>query len=171
MKRRAFLGTTGGFLLSLPFIRPGETRAVGRIEEIPMGESPGSSHIDLGPVYLRYQRTTIKADNVGMKITEEATDVMGKKVLIGQGITVVAQISDDERGSIKKVLKYFQPGKQPRLTIYSKFMAEEIVFYRARITEMNRVLGYLMLTFSVYPKESGRNTGIIWRMGPKGKTR
>jgi len=169
MKRREFLGTTGGFILSLPFMRPGETKAVGRIMEIPMEESPGSSHVDLGPVYLRYQRTTIKAINVGMKTTEETVEVMGGNYPVGQSITVVAQIGD--KVAIEKALKYFKSEKQPRLTIFSKFMAEEIVFYRARLVEVNRVLGYLMLTFSIYPKESGRDTGIVWRMGPREKTR
>ena len=169
MKRRAFLGTTGGFILSLPFMRPGETMAVGRIAEIPMEESPGSSHADLGPVYLRYQRVTIKADNVGMKMTEEINATMRGGPPTGQSITVVAQISD--KVAIEKALKYFKSEKQPRLTIFSKFMAEEIVFYRARLVEVNRVLGYLMLTFSIYPKERGPNTGIVWMMGPRGKTR
>jgi len=169
MKRREFLGTTGGFLISLPFMRPGEITSTGGIVDIPPEESPGSSHVDLGPVYLRYQRVTIKTDMVEMKMTEEINATMRGGPPTGQSITVVAQISD--KAAIEKALKYFKSEKQPRLTIFSKFMEKEIVFYRAKITEMNRVLGYLMLTFSVYPKESGRNTGIVWRMGPKGKTR
>ena len=169
MKRRAFLGTTGGFLVSLPFMRPGEITSTGGIVEIPPEESPGSSHVDLGPVYLRYQRVTIKAENAGMKMIEETTEWAGQTNLIGQSIKVVAQIGD--KVAIEKALKYFKSEKQPRLTIFSKFMAEEIVFYRARLVEVNRVLGYLMLTFSIYPKESGRDTGIVWRMGPREKTR
>ena len=169
MKRRAFLGTTGGFLISLPFMRPGEITSTGGVSEAPIEGRTGSTHLDLGPVYLRYQRTTIKAINVGMKTTEETTEVMGEKILVGQGITVVAQIEDKK--SIKKVMNSFQYGKQPRLTIFSEFMKEEIVFYRARMTERNRVLQYMILTFSVYPKESGRNHGIIWRMQPRKKSR
>ena len=182
MKRRAFLGTTGGFIAGFPFIARAKPRTLEISEDIEdiqeQQEIVGESTMDMGPVYFIFQGLKIKAARAEFQSqseTEDIADVEGYRdtVFTSRRATLKAEITD--KRSLRKIDIIKSPAEYGRLVMFSRFMAEEIVFLKARITGTARWNTQLQkethLTFSAYPQDRGRDIGILWRTQPRKKSR
>ena len=179
MKRRSFLGTTGGFIAGLPFIARAKPRTPEISEDIQAPQELGGElAIDMGPVCFVFQGLKIKAARAEVRTeseTEDIADVEGYRdtVFTSHRTTIKVEITD--KRSLRKIDTIKSPAEYGRFVMFSRFMDEEIIFLKARITGTarwdTRLRKETHLTFSAYPQDRGRDIGILWRTQPRKKSR
>jgi len=138
----------------------------------------GESTIDMGPVYFIFQGLKIKAARAEVRTeseTEDIADVEGYRdtVFTSHRTTIKVEITD--KRSLRKIDTIKSPAEYGRFVMFSRFMDEEIIFLKARITGTarwdTRLRKETHLTFSAYPQDRGRDIGILWRTQPRKKSR